>query len=219
MDARSLKDCQSSYDVVADQYVRRLFDELRHKPFDRELLDRFAAMIPQAGSVCDIGCGPGQVARYLQERGVRVCGIDLSPAMVEQARRLVSGVEFRQGDMTALDLSDGTWDGIVAFYSIIHVPREDVAGALVELRRVLRPGGVLLLAFHIGGETLHLDEWWGRSVRVDFHFFQSDEMAGYLRTAGYEVIEIIERDPYPDVEHPSQRSYIFARRPEADPPG
>jgi SAM-dependent methyltransferase len=207
------KEYETSYDLVTDEYVRRIFDELQHKPLDRKLLDLFAASVRDVGPVCDMGCGPGHVARYLHDHGVQVCGVDLSPAMVERARRLVPGVEFRQGDMMALDSPDGAWAGIAAFYSIIHISRGDVARVLGELRRVLRPGGLLLLAFHIGDDTIHLDEWWGQKVCVDFFFFRSAEMAGYLRAAGFEIEEIIEREPYPDVEHQSRRSYTFARRP------
>lgn len=212
MDAQSPRDCQTSYDLVADEYVRRIFDELRHKPLDRQLLDRFAASVPDLGLACDIGCGPGHVARYLQERGVWVSGVDLSPAMVERARRLTPGVEFLQGDMLALDTPNEAWAGIVAFYSLIHITRDRLPRALGELHRTLRPGGLLLLSFHIGDATIHLDEWWGHKVYVDFFFFHSDEMAAHLRAADFEIEEIIERDPYPDVEHQSRRAYIFARR-------
>jgi SAM-dependent methyltransferase len=214
MDAHTRKDCQTSYDLVADEYVRRIFDELQHKPLDRQLLDRFAARVRDLGPACDLGCGPGHIARYLQARGVEVCGVDLSPAMVERARRLTPGVEFCQGDMMALEVSDGAWAGIVAFYSIIHIPRGDLAQALRELWRVLRPGGILLLAFHIGDDSIHLDEWWGQKVCVDFFFFRSEEVAAYLREAGFAIEEIIEREPYPDIEHQSRRAYIFARRPQ-----
>jgi ubiquinone/menaquinone biosynthesis C-methylase UbiE len=207
-------DTQASYDRVADEYVRRIFDELQHKPLDRELLDRFADDVRDSGPACDMGCGPGHVARYLHERGVEVCGVDLSSAMVERARRLTPEIEFSQGDMTALDAPDKAWAGITAFYSIIHIPREDMVRALGELRRVLRPGGALLLAFHIGDDIIHLDEWWGHKVCVDFFFLHSDEMESYLRTAGFEIEETIERAPYPDVEHESRRAYIFARRPK-----
>jgi SAM-dependent methyltransferase len=216
MDEHKRKEYQVSYDWVADEYVRRIADELRHKPLDRQLLERFAARVPDAGPVCDMGCGPGHVARYLHELGVQVCGIDLSPALVERASRLNPGVKFQQGDMLALDVRDKTWAGIAAFYSIIHVPRDDMARALGELFRVLRPGGILLLAFHIGDDTIHLDEWWDQKVCIDFFFFRSDEMAGYLRAAGFEIDEIVEREPYPEVEHPSRRAYIFARRPDAE---
>ncbi len=216
MDVHKHMDYQTSYDQVADEYVRRIFGELQHKPLDRQLLDRFAASVREVGPACDMGCGPGHVARYLHEHGVQVCGVDLSPAMVERARRLTPGVEFRQGDMMALEAPDGAWAGIAAFYSIIHISRDDMARALRELRRVLRPGGLLLLTFHIGEDTIHLDEWWSQKVSVDFFFFRSDEMAGYLGAAGFEIEEIIEREPYPEVEHPSRRSYVFARRPKTN---
>lgn len=215
MEAEKRTDCQASYDRVADEYIRRIFDELRHKPLDRQLLDRFAAGVHQSGPVCDIGCGPGHIARYLHERGVRVCGVDLSPVMVERARSLNPDIEFRQGDMLALDAPDETWSGIAAFYSIIHIPRHDMAQAMAEFRRVLRPGGLLLLAFHIGQDAKHLDNWWGHEVCVDFFSFLSDEIAGYLVEAGFEIQEIIEREPYP-TEHQSRRSYIFARRPRTN---
>ena len=210
-------DTQASYDRVADEYVRRIAGELEHKPFDRQVLDRFAERVRDDGEACEVGCGPGHVAAYLHSRGVRICGVDLSPAMVERARRLNPAINFRQGNMMALDAADQSWTGIVAFYSIIHIPRADVVSALRELRRVLRPGGLLLLSFHIGDDTVHLDEWWGETVSVDFVFFQSAEMAGYLTAAGLGVEEISERDPYPEVEHQSRRSYIFARRPPPMP--
>ena len=216
MHAHKRNACQTSYDLVTDEYVRRIFDELQHKPLDRQLLERFAACVRDVGPACDMGCGPGHVARYLHEQGVQVCGVDLSPAMAAQARRLTPGVEFRQGDMMALDAPDGAWAGIAAFYSIIHIPREDMARALGELRRVLRPGGLLLLAFHIGDDTKHLDEWWGHQVCVDFFSFRPAEMAAFLGEAGFEIEEIIKREPYPDVEHQSRRSYIFARRPNTN---
>lgn len=208
-------DVAGSYDRVADEYVQHIFDELQHKPLDRQLLDRFATTVGDA-TVCDVGCGPGHVARYLQERGVSVCGVDLSPAMVARARRLNPGIAFAVGDMRALAVADETWAGIVAFYSIIHIARTDVVDALRELRRTLQQGGRLLLAFHVGEDVVHLDEWWGQKVSVDFTFFRPAEMAAYLRDAGFELDEIIERDPYPEVEHPSRRAYVCARRPAAD---
>ncbi len=209
MNARRLNDCRISYDQVADEYVQRIFHELEHKP-----LDRFANCVREVGPACDMGCGPGHVARYLHEHGVQVCGVDLSPVMVDRARQLTPEVEFRQGDMLALDTPNAAWAGIAAFYSIIHVPRGDMMQVLGELRRVLKPDGVLLLAFHIGDETIHLDELWGQTVSVDFFFYLPAEVADWLRAAGFEIEEIIEREPYPNVEHQSRRAYVFARRPK-----
>src|SRR3954470_14014646 len=105
----TIGEVQSSYDRVAEDYARRIFGELEHKPFDRQLLDRFAARVQTLGSACDLGCGPGHVARYFHERGVRVIGVDLSPVMVELARRLNPGIEFRPGNMLSLDIEEGAW--------------------------------------------------------------------------------------------------------------
>ena len=206
-------DTAKAYDAVADDYVANIYGELKDKPLDRELLDRFADTVREQGPVCEVGCGPGQIARYLHDRGVEISGIDLSAGMVERAQRLNPGIAFRQGDMAALDAPDGSWAAIVLFYSIIHIPREEVVAVLRELRRTLQPGGLLFLAFHLGNETIHRDEWWGHAVSVDYLLFTTAEMTGYLRQAGFEVVDIRERDPYPDVEHPSRRSYMVARKP------
>lgn len=212
MDPEKLASLEAGYDKVAGHYVERIFNELDHKPLDRLLLDRFAESVGSSERVCDVGCGPGHVTSYLHKRGVDVFGIDLSSAMVDQARQLCPGIEFKTGNMLSLEFESESLGGIIAFYSIIHVPREDVVTALVEMKRVLKPGGSLLLAFHIGDEILHLDEWWEEPVSVDFVFFQPDEMRTYLERAGLEIEEVIEREPYPDVEHPSRRAYIFSRK-------
>jgi SAM-dependent methyltransferase len=214
----STRDTQSSYDLVAEEYAARIYDELRNKPFDRQVLDRFADDVGDAGLACDMGCGPGHVARYLRERGALVCGVDLSFQMVARARKLNPGIDFTQGNMLALDVEDDRWAGIAAMYSIIHIARHDVTRALRELRRVIKPGGPLLVSFHIGHDHIHRDEWWGQPVNVDFNLFQPEEMAAFLASSGFTVEEILERDPYPpDVEHQSRRAYLIARKPAGTP--
>ena len=209
-------DTLSSYDTVAEDYANQFRDEMDNKPFDRKMLDWLAEKADGLGVICDMGCGPGQIARYLHRQGVEVCGVDLSPAMVQHAQSLNPEIPFQQGDMLALDhVVYNSYGGIAAFYSIIHISREKVLLALQEFKRVLRPKGVLLLTFHIGQEVKHLDEWWGKTVNVDFYLFETEEMKKYLVAAGFELAEVIERDPYPEaVEHQSRRAYIFARKVE-----
>ena len=210
------KDIQAGYDKVAAEYARRFEDEQASKPMDCEMLLRFADEVRGRGRVCDLGCGPGQIAVWLFEHCdlKDVIGIDLSPRFVEEARRLHPQIEFRQGDMLKIDVPDGAWAGATAFYCLIHISHDRMVEALKEIRRALKPGGVLLLTFHVGSEIVHIDEWFDQQVSMDFIFFEPAEMEGYLKEAGYERIETTLREPYdPEIEHQSRRAYVFARKP------
>lgn len=218
MDERTLGDIQDaiqkSYDRVADEYARHIFSELEHKPLDRQLLTRFASEVKGHGEVCDMGCGPGHIARYLRDAGAKVFGLDLSLGMLEEARRLNPDIPFRQGNMLALDLPDASLAGITAFYAVVNLPRESLPQVFREMARVLQPGGLLLLGFHIGDETLHRDDWWERPINMDFHFLNPQNIQRDLEAAGLAVEEVVEREPYaPGVEHQCRRAYIFARKP------
>jgi len=204
-------DLQTGYDRVAEHYATEYFEELARKPFDCQLLDDFAERVCNQGSVCEVGCGPGQVARYLKDCGVEMRGVDLSAEMIRVASRLNPDIPFEQGDMLSLHLADNSLAALVLFYSIIHIKREDVTRALLEMNRVLRPGGKLLLSFHGGEGELHRDEWYGEKVSIDFRLFEGNEMTGYLEAAGFREIEIVERRPY-EFEYPTNRCYAFASK-------
>jgi SAM-dependent methyltransferase len=206
---------RESYDRVADEYTRHIFDELRNKPLDQELLRRFAADVG-SGQVCDMGCGPGHVAHYLHGAGVTVFGLDLSNGMLEQARKLNPDIHFMEGNMLGLELTDKSLAGIVAFYSIVHLPQESLPQVFREMERVLRPGGRLLLAFHMGDEVIQLKELWDRPVSLDFFFFEPSFIQRQMESAGLRIEEVIERGPYaPEVEYQSRRAYIFACKPDS----
>jgi SAM-dependent methyltransferase len=204
---------QKSYDQVAAEYTEKYKDEMDDKPFDRNCLDRLAGEVGNLGPICDLGCGPGQIARYLHRQAVKTLGVDLSPRMVEEAQRLNPEIPFHEGDMLHMPDADNSWGGIAAFYSIIHIPRDRVIDALQEMKRVLKPGGVLLLTFHIGDEIRHFDEWWEKPVNLDFAFYQPHEMEDWLKEAGYQLEETLVRDPNPDVEVATSRAYVFAKKP------
>ena len=210
-----ISDVQSSYDRIADEYTRRISDELRNKPLDCSLLNRFADSVQNAGVACDLGCGPGHIARYLHGRGIQVCGLDLSQGMIEQARQLNPEIEFYQGDMRALPVKDNSWAGIAAFYAIVNLRAAGVVQALREMMRVLTPRGRLLLSFHTGEDTSQMEEeLWGYEIALEFTFFRVSTIAGHIRNAGLEIEEIVEREPYaPEVEYQSRRAYILAKKP------
>ena len=207
-------DVLAGYNLVAENYAEQFRDEMEKKPFDRRMLDWLIERVGARGVICDMGCGPGQVARYLSDRGAAACGIDFSPAMIAQARKLhPAKIAFEVDDMLALkNVADDAYGGIAAFYSIVNIPPPSLAQALGELHRVLRRGGTLLLAYHVGEEVKHLDEWWGKKVSVDFYFYRTAEVKRGLREAGFEIEEVIEREPYPEVEYESRRGYLFAKK-------
>ena len=204
-------DVRDSYDSAAEAYAENLAAELDHKPLDRHLLNRFAEETRGRGLVADLGCGPGQIARYLREQGVEIVGLDLSPGMIEVARRLHPEIEFRVGDMTRLDLPDGSLAGVVAFYSIVHFSPAELGGVCQQIRRVLHPGGLALIAFHIGDEVVHVDDLYGAPVALDFRFHLPGNVIAELRRAQLEVCEHVEREPYGGAEYPTRRCYLLAR--------
>ena len=214
--AQTSDQIRAGYDAVAAEYAERFAVELAHKPLDRELLGRFADEVRGHGQVYDLGCGPGQTTAFLHGCGVEVCGLDLSPELLREARRRHPGVAFEAGDMLALPVADASLAGVVAFYAIVHFSAAQLQRALAEMCRVLQPGGRLLIAFHVGDATIHVDQFLGRAVALDFQLFSPPAVAGELVRAGFGAVEVIERDPYPDVEYPSRRAYLFARKP-ADP--
>jgi SAM-dependent methyltransferase len=204
-------DVRESYDSAAEAYAEHLATELTHKPLDRHLLNRFAEEVRGKGLVADLGCGPGHVTRYLHEQGVSVVGIDLSPEMIRVAERLNAGLDFQVGDMRQLRVSDAVFAGVVAFYSIVHFDPSELGTILLEMRRVLVPGGSALLSFHVGDQVVHVEDLFGAPVSLDFRFHDPGEVIAALRSANLEVVEQVEREPYAGAEYPSRRCYLLAR--------
>jgi SAM-dependent methyltransferase len=207
---------RGGYDALAEQYGDLSRAALDAAPLDRALLGAFAELVRTDHPdplVLDVGCGPGTVAGHLAGLGMLVRGIDLSPAMVEHARRAHPGVAFDVGEMGALDVPDGSAAGLVAWYSLIHVPvarRQDVVR---EFARVLRPGGHVLVAFQVGEDTLHLDEAFGRAVQLDFHRLQPDDVVALLEREGFDVTARLVRAPDPSsVAAQIPQGFVLARR-------
>ena len=207
---------RAGYDAVAAAYAEAMSDELRRKPLDRALLTAFAEQVREPGRddarVWDVGCGPGHVTAFLAGLGLRAAGVDLSDAMVAEARRRHPDLEFGTGSMTALPAADASWDGLVSFYSLIHmIDDADLRAALAEYRRVLADGGLLLLAVHAGEEVRHSVEWFGAEVDVSFRFFDPAWLSAELEQAGFAVESLTRRQPYPGAEIATPRAYFLAR--------
>jgi SAM-dependent methyltransferase len=201
---------RTCYDTVAAEYADKFAGELAHKPLDCELLRRFASEV--RGRVIDLGCGPGQTTAILHECGADVRGLDLSRELIRQAQKLHPTIPFEPGDMLALPFVGGSIGGVVAFYAIVHFTPDELRRAFAEMHRVLQPGGRVLISFHIGDGTVHVDQFLGKPVSLDFFYFQPQVVSDELVRAGFTAVEVIEREPYPNVEYPSRRAYLFASK-------
>lgn len=211
--AASKESTARGYDAVADAYAEHLGDELDQKPFDRAFLSRFAVACPP-GRLLDLGCGPGHVGRHLAGLGREIAGVDISPRMIAVARARHPEVAFHVGDMASLPFPDSSFAGVVAFYAIVHLDPKGLAAAFAEAQRVLAPGGLLAVSFHVGDEVRHVDALWGVPTSLDFVFFPTAIVVGALAAAELTVESTEERAPYPPpIEAQTTRCYLLARRP------
>jgi SAM-dependent methyltransferase len=210
-----LADTQTSYDTVAVSYADQTRDALAGEPYLGAALSLFADLVHAAGGgpVADVGCGPGHVTAYLHELGVDAFGIDLSPVMIDVARRDHPSLRFEVGSMTNLDLADAAVAGLLAFWSLMHVPDDAIRTVFGHFRRVLRPGGPLLVGFHVGDESrLKTQGYGGHPMKVHVHRRQPGHVASWLRDAGFTVEAQLLLNP--DESVPG--AVLFARRHAAD---
>jgi SAM-dependent methyltransferase len=204
---------RASYDAIAELYAEAHQDALAGNPWDRAMLATFAELVGGTGPVGDLGCGPGRITGHLASLGLDVFGIDLSPGMVDAARRACPGLRFEVGSLEALPLDDGTLAGALAWYSLIHTPPEVLPAVLAELARVLAPGGRLLTAFQVGDERLSVSQGYGREVSLDAYRLRPDFVAELITGAGLEMEARLVREPQPSEKVP--QAYLLARKPGA----
>jgi SAM-dependent methyltransferase len=212
-DAPFLAATRDSYDAISVEYADMVGWNLDDYPLDRALLATFAELV-RAGAdrrTADVGCGPGRVTTLLAGLGLDAFGIDLSPGMVALARRSYPELRFEVGSMLALDLPAASLGGLLAYFSIIHLPWERRAEAFAEFHRVLVPGGHLMLAFQIGDDRRHRDEAFGKPVALDWYRQRPDEVVRLLGEAGFALWASVRRESE-DGERPPT-GHLIARKP------
>jgi SAM-dependent methyltransferase len=206
-----VKTTRTFYDAIAEDYATHFQDAGAGTPLDRAAMAGFAELVGQDGEVADLGCGPGRVTAHLASLGLSVFGLDLSESMLSIARRENPGLRFEQGSMLDLDLPDGALDGVVSWYSSIHTPVDRLPALFAEFRRVLAPGGPLLVAFQVGDEPRHLDQPFGHPVALDFERRQPAAIAELLTAAGFALVSRTVREPDEALGESTPQAFLIAR--------
>jgi uncharacterized protein len=211
-DARD-EQVRTAYTAVSSAYADHLVDELEDLPFESWLLRR---VVDLAGDhpVVEVGCGPGHVTHFLAQAGAQATGMDLTPAMVEEARRRFPDGTYQVGDLRQLmrPPDDAGWGAVLAWYSLIHLAPSELPDAVGALTRPLLPGGWLVVGAHAGREVRHLDSWLDVEVDLDLVMHDPQEIVVAMEKAGLVDVEWYLRGPLH--RETTERVYVFARNPE-----
>ncbi|RSM56259.1 SAM-dependent methyltransferase [Amycolatopsis sp. WAC 01376] len=204
---------RTAYDTVAADYAELLRDHLAGSTWDRAVLGAYAELVKAdgGGRVAEIGCGPGRITQHLHELGLDIHGVDLSPEMVAVARKSYPHLDFQTGEMPGLSFEDGALAGVVAWYSIIHTPRERLPEIFADFHRILATGGHLLVAFQVGDEIRHIEHAYGHDISCDAYRLAPEKIAEQLREAGFSLLSTLVREPSEEFESTPQ-AYLIARK-------
>lgn len=205
---------RQTYNLAAKTYFDLFKNEMEEKKYDRELLDKFAEKFNGNSLICDAGCGPSiHIGKYIFDKGIKVIGIDISDKCVDLARKHNPDIEVLQGDIGDLHFTDNCLDGIISYYSIIDTPKKYINKIFGEFKRVLKPGGSLLVVVKAGNTEGYLKELLGIESEIYFTLFNEDEIKSYFSASGF-VLEFLEkRNPY-DFEIDNERIYAIGIKSE-----
>lgn len=203
---------RNAYNLAADRYHELFHNEMNEKEFDRNLMDGFANRLKPGSLICDAGCGPSaHIGRYLFDKGINVIGVDISDRCIELATQNNPMMQFKCNDIVKMDFDDSIFDGIVAYYSIIHTPKRFVSLLFDEFFRVLKTNGYLLVAVKVGESEEMLTELIGIKTEIYFSLFTRKEIKGYFENSGFVIDSMEQRNPY-DFEIKNERIFAIGKK-------
>lgn len=191
---------RESYDRVADNYADMVvttgIGDIRLHPWHKASIDAFAESVGGLGPVLDVGCGPGTVTAYLAERGLDVSGVDLSPRMIENARRLHPECRFDVASATELDLAEASLGGVLGWWSLFNLPRDVLPQVLTHFARALKPGGHFIMATHVGDEDkMRTEAYGGVPVNWTTHQWRPEQIVELIERAGLRTVAELRLPP------------------------
>ncbi len=205
---------RDAYTAVVAPYSDRQAGELDSLPLERWLLDRTSARADGMPAI-EVGCGPGHVTAHLAAAGVDATGLDLTPAMIHEARRRYPDGRYVVGDLRDLTppRNAAGWGAILAWYSLVHLTPEETPAVLQRLAGALAPGGWLVYAGHAGTDPIHADNLFGHPVSLQFHLQEPAEVAAQFGEAGLADVEWYRRGALVERRERTERAFVLGRRP------
>ena len=192
-----MDEVRQAYGVLAEQYIELFGSTTDVHPDDLDLIVRHLSIRP--GTVLDVGCGPGHHTAHLRSLGADAVGLDLVPEFIDHARATHPDGRYQLGSMHELPVPNDSVAGILAWYSLIHVPPSDIDGVLAELRRAMAPGGTLVVGFVDGDDVVAFEH-----KVVTAYSWPIDELAARVQRAGFAETE---RQQRPGVAEPGYRPH------------
>lgn len=214
VDAAELAATRRAYDAVAREYARLVPDMTLETPLDRAILAAFAEMVNEHADalVAEVGCGSGRVTKHLSDAGLRIVGLDLSPAMVEIARASHTRLPFAAAQAAALPLGTGALGGLISWYSLINLPTGALPEVFTEFARVTRPGAPVAVAFQCGdGQRVDRTTSYGQSVLLTYYRHRIDDVSEALEAAGFAPYASVNRAAVLPFESTSQAILLVRR--------
>ncbi|MEV4658853.1 class I SAM-dependent methyltransferase [Micromonospora sp. NPDC049301] len=182
----NLEQVRQAYASVAELYIGLFGTSQQVHADDLAFIGRHLA--GRSGRVLDLGCGPGHITGYLRSLGVDATGLDMVPEFIAHAQAAHPSVEFQLGSMESLDVANHSVAGILAWYSLIHLPPQNLDGVLTEFRRAMAPSGTLVLGLFDGDEVDAFDH-----KVVTAYRWPVDELSERLTRAGFTEVERLQR--------------------------
>lgn len=175
------------YNKAADKLLKN-YQSKGYEGDEMVLLKEFSSKIPINGKVLDAGCGPGiPYTRYLSQK-FQVTGVDISDKQIELAKKNVPKADFYCEDITNLSFYDEYFDGIVCYYAIIHVPREEHACVLQNFYRMLRKTGVILINFHrFDDPESYAEDFFGTGAKMYWSGFDKATNEKLIQKTGFNI--------------------------------
>ena len=174
-----------AYERSAKECVARWSQRRHRRP---PLLAEWLRDLPADASLLDLGCGGGQDAGNLDQRGYRVVGLDRTSALLSAGRRRYPSLPLVRADLRQLPFQAMSFDGLWAAASLMHLPKADARRILSDLCRLVRPGGLFAATVTYGVKSRLVTEGWvpGRY----FARWRKEELARAVRRAGWKILEL-----------------------------